>query len=380
MCYDLRGGEQEGLFDVETLLTRHDLNRATLARQMLLERQHLDAYTAVSRLLGLQAQVVNPPYIGLWTRLVDFQRAELIELIAARRVVRAAMMRSTLHLVTDEQFLRYRLTIQPALERALRSFFGPRATGLDGPALAAAARPFLEEAPRTTGEIKAHLLGLAPDYDADALAYAVRTHLPQVQTYPAGVWRSGAGAYTTGAVWFGAEPDAAPLAELFRAYLAAFGPASVMDFQSWSGLTGLKQPLEALRPGLVVYQDEEGKELFDLPGLPLPGANAPAPPRFIPPYDNLLLAHAGRDRVLDEAYRKAVFLSAGRVQATFLLDGFAAGTWDTAREGQTAVLTLTPFAPLAPAQRHALAVEGERLLRFVEDDAALYTVRFNDPA
>ena len=357
------------------VLTLRELNRATLARQMLLERQALDAYTAVSRLLGLQAQMVNPPYIGLWTRLHGFERAELIELIETRRVARAAMMRSTLHLVTVEQFLRDRLTIQPALERALRSFFGARAQGLDGEALAAAARPFLTEAPRSTGEIKAYLLALEPERDANALAYALRAHLPQVQVAPAGVWRSGSGAYMTAAAWFGAEPDAPDLAALFRDYLAAFGPASVMDFQTWSGLTGLKGSLAALRPELRTYQDEQGRELFDLPELGLPGGDAPAPARFLPQYDNVLLAHADRRRVIAEEQRQKVFLSAGRVQATFLLDGFVAGTWATEREGKTAVLTLSPFARLDEQDRAALVAEGERLLRFVEDEAGRFEVR-----
>ena len=356
-------------------LTLRDLNRATLERQMLLQRQRIDAYTAVSRLLGLQAQVVNPPYIGLWTRLEDFDRAELIELIAARRVARAPMMRSTLHLVTDEQFRRDRLTIQPALERALRSFFGPRARGLDVQRLVDVARPFLEEAPRTTGEIKAKLLEIEPYHDPNALAYAVRAHLPQVQVDPAGVWRSGSGAYTTGERWFGAAESPPDLAALFLDYLAAFGPASVIDFQTWSGMTGLQKPLAALRPQLQLYQDQNGQETFDLPGLPLPGGDTAVPVRFLPQYDNLLLSHADRSRIVPHEHRQAVFLSAGRVQATFLRDGFVAGTWETGREGETAVLTLTPFAPLRAADRAALEEEGARLLRFVEDDAADFAVR-----
>jgi hypothetical protein len=165
---------------------------------------------------------------------------------------------------------------------------------------------------------------------------------------------------------------------LLRQYLAAFGPANVKDVQTWSGLTGLRDPLKALRDELVLYTDEQGTELMDLPGMSLPDAETPAPVRFLPEYDNLLLAHADRTRVIADEYRPLVFLSAARVRATFLMDGFVRGAWKIEKEKGTATLVVEPFAALTKADRDALAEEGERLLRFVEDGATTCTVRFAD--
>lgn len=365
------------------VLSRRELNRATLARQLLLGRTALTVPAAVEQLAGLQAQVPNPPYLGLWTRLQTFQRDDLTWLMEARQIVRAAMMRSTLHLLTARDFLQFRPVLQAALVKALNAFFGKDVRGLDVEPLLAAARPFFESAPRTFAEVRDLLSPLAPDRDPEALAYVVRSHLPLVQVFPGGVWGSGGSpAYAAGDSWLGEElpSDAeAGFRTLVLRYLAAFGPASVQDVQAWSGLSKLKEPLEALRGELRTFRDEAGVELLDLPDAPLPSADVPAPVAFIPEYDNLILSHADRTRLVADEYRSKIYLSAARVRATFLVDGFVRGTWKVERakgKAGTAALIVEPFVPLERQTRADLEAEGNRLIRFIEDEAKTVEVRF----
>jgi hypothetical protein len=366
----------------ERILTLRELNRATLARQCLLERASLAAPDAIEQLAGLQAQVNNPPYIGLWTRLRDFRRADLTAAIERRAVVRGALLRSTLHLATAADYPLLWPAIQPALERALRSFFGKEVRDLDLAPLVAAARSALAERPRSSGEQRAILAALAPDRDPAALAYAVRSYLPLVQVPPGGIWgKGGSPAYALAESWLdrplaGADES---LRALVQRYLAAFGPASARDFQTWSGLIGQQGTFDALRAELHTYRDEQGRELFDLPDHPLPPADTAAPARFLPEYDNLLLAHADRTRVIADAYRPLVFLSSARVRSTFLLDGFVQGAWKIERDKRTATLIIEPFAPLSASNRQALTEEAERLIRFIADEGTAVTVRFADP-
>ena len=347
----------------ERTLTLRELNRATLTRQYLLDRAALAVPEAIAGLVGLQAQVNNPPYIGLWTRLRDFRRDDLTALMVRRAVVRGALLRSTLHLLMAEDYLLLRPALQPALERALRSFFGAQARGLDTARLVATALPLLEERPRTFAELRAALLPLEPDRQLEALAYAVRAYLPLVQVPPGGTWGSGGSpAYALAEPWLAgsvAEPGES-LRILVRRYLAAFGPATVRDLQVWSGLIGLQGAVAARRPELRAFRDEQGRELLDLPDAPLPSADLPAPPRFLPEYDNLLLAHADRTRVIPDEYRPLIFLSAARAR-------------------DAATLVVEPFALLSPPDRAALADEGARLIRFIADDAATVAVRFAAP-
>ena len=214
------------------VLTPRELNRATLARQMLLDRERIPPLDAIKRLVGLQAQIPNPPYVSLWTRLHGFRREDLSRLLHERRAVRAPLMRSTLHLVSAEDYLLLWPALQPALVRALNAFFGRRARGLDVDRLFAAARKVLDEAPRTMGELKAVLAEVEPDRDGDALNYVVRTHLPLVQVPPGGTWGSGAAAaYATAEAWLG-RPSSGPkfpLRELLFRYLVGFGRSSRRD-------------------------------------------------------------------------------------------------------------------------------------------------------
>lgn len=364
----------------ERTLTPRELNRATLARQMLLGRESLSALDAVECLAGLQAQVPSPPFVGLWTRLVGFRRDELLRLMQERQVVRATLMRATLHLMTADDYLLLRPALQPALTRSMNSVTGRRVDGLDIARIVGEARAFFEKKPRTFAELRPLLSELEPERDLSALAYAVRTHLPLVQVPSEGAWGySGKAPFTTAERWFGrpltGSEDPRPL--VLR-YLAAFGPATVRDVQTWSGRTGLKQFIEGLKPELRVFTDERGDDLLDLPDAPLPDPDTPAPPRFVPDYDNLVLSHADRRRVISDEHRKKVFLSAARVRATFLIDGFVRGAWKVEKVRKTATLVIEPFETLSGEDRDYLQDEGERLVRFVAEPqgAETFEVRF----
>lgn len=360
-------------------LTLRQLNRATLKRQLLLERATMPVTAAIEQVAGLQAQVQNPPYIGLWSRLRNFRHVDLTAAMEAREVVRAAAMRSTLHLLTTRDYLRYFRAFQPALVRGMNSFHGRSLKDIRIPPLVAAAERAISESPRAMGEIEKLLTEIEPNCVPAALGYAVRSHLPLVQVPPAGTWRKGGRvAYALPHQHVGAAvADEADLAGLLRRYLAAFGPSSAMDAQTWLGITKLKETFDTLKPELVIYKDENGIELFDLPDMPLPAGDMPAPVRFVPEYDNLLIGHADRRRIIADDYRKRVFLSAGRVRSTILLDGFVEGTWRIERVKRTATLVIEPFRALTAAEMDALADEGAYLARFSEDDADTWDVRFD---
>ena len=357
-------------------LTLRQLNRTLLARQHLLERSPLDGPAAISSLVALQSQIPNPPYIGLWTRLQRFERDDLTTMLESRQVVRAPWLRSTLHLVTAADHQRFQAVIQPALARGLRSFFGARAKGLDIDRLIQIAKPYLDAEQPAIGALRDKLQEHFSDQDKQALAYAVRSYLPLVQVPPSGTWGVGTRAtYTTAESWLGrAEP--ADLGALFRRYLAAYGPASVMDFQTWTGMTSLKSQLAATLKELAEYRDDAGKACFDLPDLSLADPNAPAPIRFLPEYDNILIAHRDRRRILPEEHRKKVFVSAGRVLGSVLINGFVGAIWRVQQDKARAILRVSLFEDASQVARDAIEAEGLALLRFIADEAEAYSVEF----
>jgi hypothetical protein len=370
------------------VLTFRELNRATLARQMLLEREKLAAPAAVEKLVGLQSQVQNPPYIGLWTRLADFQKADLTGAMERREVVRASLMRSTIHLMTARDYLQFRPALQPALTKGLQGFHGKRIVDLAIASLVEAAREFFAEKPRTFAELRPFLIKLEPERDPDALAYVIRAHLPLVQVFPGGTWGFG------GNVYYALPEDllkdklatADNTPELIRRYLAAFGPASAKDVQTWAGVPRLKEAFDALKPEMRSFRDEAGNELLDLPDASLPDTNTPAPVRFIPDYDNLVLSHFDRSRFVPTDFRKLIFPGSAIVRATFLVDGFCVGTWKVEKvkgKGKdktvTARLIIEPFQALKSADRAALTEEGEKLIRFIDEAATNYEVTFAEP-
>jgi Winged helix DNA-binding domain len=370
-----RGG---GTRDV---LSLRALNRATLERQLLLRRWSLPALEVVERLVGLQAQAPLPPYFGLWTRLTDFRPADLATLLTDRKVVRIALMRSTIHLVSGRDCRMLRPLVQPVLDRGVVGAYGAPLDGLDLAAIGAAGRALVEETPRTFRELGALLAKRWPGRDPTALAQAVRTAVPLVQVPPRGIWgASGPAAHTSSECWLGAPLDPRPSpAELVRRYLAAFGPASVLDVQKWSGLTRLGEVVAQLRPELRAFSDVQGRELFDLPDAPRPDPDVPAPVRFLAEYDNLLLSHADRTRVIADEHRPAIYTVNGVIPGSVLVDGFARGRWRIERVRGAATLRIRPFVRLPKSVRAALADEGARLLEFAAADAQTHDIAFAVP-
>jgi len=358
------------------VLTRRQLNRATLARQMLLARERTTALHAVERLVGLQSQVAKPPFVGLWSRVVGFRREDLIRLLQRRQVVRATLMRGTLHLMSARDFVDLRAAIQPVLTQGMQAVLRRRALDVDR--VVAAARTCFEERPRTFEELRPLLLKRFPKGDERAMGYAVRTHLPLVQVPSEAEWGfPGSADFALAEAWIGkplgSDPEPHPLV---RRYLAAFGPATAADVQAWSGLAGVAPVLESLRSRLATFRDERGRELFDLPKAPRPPEDTPAPVRFVPEYDNLVLSHADRTRIVADAHRRSIVTANLQVRATFLVDGFVAGAWKIERKKASATLLIEPFEALGSKARTELAAEGDALLRFAEPGADRFEVRF----
>jgi hypothetical protein len=365
---------------VSDLLSRRALNRATLERQLLLSHSTLTIAQVLTRVVGMQAQNPNPPYYGLWARIEGFTADQLAALVTARQVVRLSLMRSTIHLVTAEDCLLLRPLLQPMHERALLAGYGKQIDGLDPAAINAAGRELLESEPMTFAVLGQRLGRTFPGRDGHALAMVVRTLSPLVQVPPRGLWgASGQAAHTTAESWLGRplRTDAV-LDELFLRYLAGFGPASVRDVQAWSGLTRLGEVATRLRPTLRVFRDENGVELFDLPDSARPGEQAAAPVRFVAEFENMLLSYADRTRIIAEEHRKKIFTVNGLVPGTFLLDGFAAGTWKVTATRKAASLTLRPFGKVTKKDTSALEREGLRLLRFAAPNVP-HDITFTTP-
>ncbi|MDP9482638.1 MAG: winged helix DNA-binding domain-containing protein [Chloroflexota bacterium] len=360
------------------ILTRRALNRATLARQLLLERSPMSVTEVLEHLVGMQAQTPHTAYVGLWTRLLGFQPDQLSDLLVDRQVVRIALMRATIFMVTARDAWALRPLVQVVHDRMHRGQFGRRLQGVDTAAVVAAGRAFLDVEPRTFKALGEHLLERWPEHDRLALEMTVRTGVPLVQVPPRGLWgRSGAVAHTSIEAWLGNAPAAWLTVDgLVLRYLRAFGPASVMDAQMWCGLTRLKEVFERLRPGLVVFRDEDGRELFDLPDAPRPDPDVPAPPRFMYDYENLFLSYADRTRTLIPERVRHIVVRPNEVVSTFLIDGFVAGTWQVERERRHARLVVRPLVPLAADDEAALLREGAALVAFVADDATTRDVAF----
>lgn len=362
-------------------LSLRALNRATLDRQLLLRRSTTTVLEVIERLVGMQAQTPHTAYVGLWDRLEGFRPEQLSDRLVDRSVVRMALMRGTIHLVTADDAWGLRPLVQPVLDRVQQGQFGKRLAGVDAGGLVEVGRAFVDEQPRTFRELGDHLLTRWPDRDRFALEQAIRTGVPLVQVPPRGIWgRSGPIAHTSIEAWLGDTPPVRPTIDaMVIRYLGAFGPASVMDAQAWCGLTKLREVFERLRPGLAVFRDPTGRELFDLPGAPRPDPDTPAPPRFLYDYENLLLSYADRSRtILPELVRG----TGSRTQeslSTFTLDGFVAGTWAIRRERGTATLVITPVERLAKRHAAALTDEGTGLLAFAAADAAVHEVRIAEP-
>jgi hypothetical protein len=364
-----------------SLLGKRALNRALLARQLLLRRSDHTVLAAITHLVGLQAQTPNAPYLALWSRLTGFDPNILTELIHDRRVVRIALMRGTIHSVTDSDCLELRPHFDDVLARGLRGSFGKHLQGLNLKQVEAAARKLLQKQPLSFNELGRLLEERWPDRDPAALANAVRALVPLVQIPPRGIWgECGFAVHVPVESWLERPLTTAPaLDRMIHRYLSAFGPATVRDVQSWSGLTGLRPVLESMRASLSTFIDEEGHELFDLHDAPRPDPDTPAPPRFLPVFDNLLLSHADRRRILAEAHRKMLFGTAALLEGTVLIDGFVGAKWKIVQKRGRAVLTVEPFAPLRNRDRAAVSDEGTALLKFALPATTTQEIQFTKP-
>jgi hypothetical protein len=341
----------------ERVLTVRELNRATLARQLLLERKRLPPKGVIERLVGLQAQWPPSPYLGVWTRTTSFRRETLERELVRGTIVKANVMRQTLHLVTVPDYGLIRAAMSETnfpWESELAKKLAPsvRAFATPGPVTSNDAHAYLEREHGLTG------ISLRRSWQA------ARQQAHIVHHHETALWQ----AQPRGRFMAIPEPKAhVPVearAELIRRYLAAFGPSSLRDIGAWSMMhvPELKASLELLEP-LRRFRDEQGRELFDVPRGPLPDPDTPAPVRFLPKWDNVLLAWADRTRVLPEPYRKKVIRMNGDVAQTFLVDGFVAGTW-AAEAGR---VTIEPFAKVSRVTQRELKEEQQRLEAFLAD-------------
>ena len=346
-------------------LTTARLNRALLARQLLLRRRRMAPIDAVEHLVGIQSQAPRAAYVGLWTRILPFRPEALERLLVDRAVVRIALMRSTIHLVSARECMALRELTRPANERPSRHTAVRRAAGVGDRDLERAGRPLVEAEPRTFRELGSILAKRWPDCDPNSLAMGVRELVPLVQVPPRGLWhRGGAPAHVAAEAWLhDVRPTPLSMPALVRRYLAAYGPASVADAQTFIGVTGLRPVFDELRPGLDAFHDEAGAELFDLPDAPRPTARTRAPVRFLPEFDNVLLSHARRERILPEGTMSLLSLGNG-LKPAFLADGFVAGTWRVRTTARSASLEMEPFERLPASTRIELEDEGRRLLAF----------------
>ena len=357
-------------------LTTRELNRATLARQMLLERHDVGAEEAVARLAGMQAQEPGPPYVGLWSRVRGFEAGRLAELIEARRVVRATSLRGTVHLHTAKDLLALRATIAPAIEAGILGVLRGRAADVDVAALVEEGRKLYGKGGTLTAkELRDALEKAHPDADVRALASVVRTHLALVRVPDGGRWGFTPKApFTPAEDWLG-KPAAkrANAPKLVERYLAAFGPATVGDAEAWLGGRGLAPAFD--KRTLRMFTDERGRELFDLPGAPRPPADTPSPVRFVPEFDNLVLAHKDRTRVISDDHRKGLTSKNLRVRATVLVDGRVAAFWRLEKKSGTATVVVEPLVRIKKVDRAEIEAEGEALARFMEPGAKRHAVK-----
>ena len=337
----------------DRILTQRELNRTTLARQLLLRRERLSPARAIERLAGLQAQLPSSPYLALWARLEGFERRALERALMRRGVVKALLMRATMHLVSARDY-----PLLDAAVREARTLIRARGTEPPPDELVRRIVALARERPQTRTEIM-QTLGYhsrtQDHYEIRMLFWVMA--LGRLEQTPESAFYAFRGSPTYEVRDHEHLPRAEATAFAIRRYLAAFGPASRADVSQWSGV-----PIRDLGPGfeslrLRSFCDERGRELLDLPRAPLVAADAPAPPRLLPRWDELLLAHQDRTRVLPDEYRKAAIQRTGDVQQTFLVDGLVAGLW--AQDGDR--ISLQPFAPLPRAARRELEDEAARL-------------------
>lgn len=359
------------------LLTPRQLNRATLHRQHLLARVRRPALDVVHDLVGMQGQNPRDPYVALWSRLVDFDPRELEALLLDRQVVRLAVQRGTVHVVTADDCRVLRPLAQPVLVQQLHahSMYKRRFDGVDLDDVMDGARRILTDRPRNAKQLREALAERFPDLDAGAMAFACRNLLAFVQLPPRGLWTStGAVVGTTAEAWLGRPLDESPsVDDVMLRYVAAFGPATVRDAATWSRYTGLREVFDRLRPQLRTFRDDAGRELFDVPNSLIPDPDVPAPPRLLPEYDNVLLAHADRSRFTSDEFRARLPYDRLGFLGNLLVDGTLAGGWRRGEDpGALVIYTVDPFDAV---RRNDVEEEAQHLLHLLAPGAD-HDVRF----
>ena len=326
----------------------------------------MNALVAIEHLVGMQAQAPFAPYYGLWSRLDGFTGDELSGLLTDRTAVRVVLMRGTIHLVSAADCHRLRPLVQPVLDRGLTSAVHAKPLAeVDVSAVVEDARRLLDAEALTPAEVGARLASLWPDTPPAALAEAARSLLPLVQVPPRALWqRSGQVRLTTATAWLGKpRGKRSTIDDVVLRYLAAFGPASAADVQTWSGLTRLGEVIERLSPRLVTFKSERGQALHDLPDAPRPDPDTPAPVRLVAPFDNVLLSHADRTRIISDEHRKRLFSGRNGVfPGTVVVDGFVAGIWELVGKGESTSMRVQPYTRLRRKALDEIRAEGNRLL------------------
>jgi hypothetical protein len=353
-----------------TVLDTRALNRATLARQLLLDHAHVPVLDAVAHLGGLQAQEPQEPFVGLWSRLRAFDPAVLSDLLIRRSVVRTHLMRRTVHLVTADDALAWRARHDTMLRQRVLGNYRRELDGIDLDELATAGKAVMADGePRSMTELVRALAERWPTPGPQALGeMLIAALVPVAQLPPRGLWRTRAGV-RNGLLssWLGREIDPPPSdgsdpvgQALVRRYLAAFGPAATADLRAWCGLAGLPAAVAAIREELVTFRDERGRTLFDLPDAPRPDPDTPAPVRFLPAFDNAILGYHDRSRIIDDAHR-GLSVAGARV---VLVDGRVAATWSVKAD----TVLVTPLRRFSRADRATVAEQGRELASFLSDN------------
>lgn len=356
-------------------LTDRQLNRATLARQMLLERSNMGIVETVEWLLGLQAQVTEGPYQGLWSRLEGFTHEALTALIVDKQLARATTMRGTLHLHSPSDLVGIRTLVGPVLERMWQGNFRRRFGDADQQQVLAAAIEVVDREPMTAGDVGKALKDRFPTAEPLAMTVLLQIREIMVQVPPTRIWGSGHSPLLARAPkYLPPTTSDLDLTMLVRRYLAAYGPASVNDMQSWCGLTKLGEVFETIRYELVTFTAPDGRELFDLPDGPRPDADTPAPVRFMPLYDNAFLGYDNRRRMLAEGDEIRGDLLRD-VKPSVLVDGNVAAGWAIENRKGAASLTVSPYRKLRKRDVADVEREGLKFLRFMGEGAETFDVR-----
>lgn len=382
---DLNGGEAPSTMSATRRLTLAELNRATLARQHLLERSSMAPLAMIEHLVGLQAQAPNPPFIGLWSRIDALSFDEVSQLVLDRRAVRILTMRGTVHLLTAGDALGLQPLCRPVFDREFKAVRGKKlaAAGIDRDLVRDRAEALLRKEPMSARQLAEVIMDEHPDWPESVrehVAAVPRVSLPLVQIPPRGIWgESGTPTYRLIDDWLSAEPEPMPLEEVARRYLAAFGPATVRDLQQWCGLTRLKAVVEGIAGELEVFEGPNGETLYDLPDAPRPAADIPVPVRILPEFDNLLVSYADRSRVISDERRKAMSTLNGMVPGTVLVDGVVAALAKPQKAKGVARLRIMPLERLGKAVRAEIEAEGRAMLAAMGDAYAEAEISFEDP-